>query len=219
MDALKQAIEIFLHLDQHLNEWAGVLGPWLYLLLFVIVFCETGLVVTPILPGDSLLFAAGALCAIEGTPLSLPLMMLVLIAAAILGDAVNYAIGHYLGPMVFASESSRLFNRKHLERTQEFYVRHGGKTIFLARFVPIIRTFAPFIAGIGRMSYARFAAWNVSGAIVWVVSLSMAGYLFGQIPIVKRNFEVVILAIVAFSLLPIVVEFVRARLQGSEASA
>jgi membrane-associated protein len=219
MDALKQAIEIFLHLDQHLNEWAGVLGPWLYLLLFVIVFCETGLVVTPILPGDSLLFAAGALCAIEGTPLSLPLMMLVLMAAAILGDAVNYAIGHYLGPMVFASESSRLFNRKHLERTQEFYVRHGGKTIFLARFVPIIRTFAPFIAGIGRMSYARFAAWNVSGAIVWVVSLSMAGYLFGQIPIVKRNFEVVILAIVAFSLLPIVVEFVRARLQGSEASA
>jgi len=219
MDALKQAIEIFLHLDQHLNEWAGVLGPWLYLLLFVIVFCETGLVVTPILPGDSLLFAAGALCAIKGTPLSLPLMMLVLMAAAILGDAVNYAIGHYLGPMVFASESSRLFNRKHLERTQEFYVRHGGKTIFLARFVPIIRTFAPFIAGIGRMSYARFAAWNVSGAIVWVVSLSMAGYLFGQIPIVKRNFEVVILAIVAFSLLPIVVEFVRARLQGSEASA
>ena len=219
MDALKQAIEIFLHLDQHLNEWAGVLGPWLYLLLFVIVFCETGLVVTPILPGDSLLFAAGALCAIEGTPLSLPLMMLVLMAAAILGDAVNYAIGHYLGPMVFASESSRLFNRKHLERTQQFYVRHGGKTIFLARFVPIIRTFAPFIAGIGRMSYARFAAWNVSGAIVWVVSLSMAGYLFGQIPIVKRNFEVVILAIVAFSLLPIVVEFVRARLQGSEASA
>ncbi len=219
MDALKQAIEIFLHLDQHLNEWAGVLGPWLYLLLFVIVFCETGLVVTPVLPGDSLLFATGALCAIEGTPLSLPLMMLVLMTAAILGDAANYAIGHYLGPMVFTSERSRLLNRRHLERTQMFYVRHGGKTIFLARFVPIVRTFAPFVAGIGRMSYARFGAWNVSGAIVWVVSLCTAGYLFGQIPIVKRNFEVVILAIVALSILPIAVEYVRSRLQGSEASA
>lgn len=214
MDVLHHALDIFLHLDQHLNDWAGVLGPLLYLLLFAVVFCETGLVVTPFLPGDSLLFAVGALCSIEGSPISLPLMGGALLAAAVLGDACNYAIGHYLGPMVFTSERSRLLNRRHLVRTQEFYARHGGKTIFLARFVPIIRTFAPFIAGIGRMRYRQFALWNVSGAAVWVVGLVLAGYQFGQIPIVKRNFETVILAIVVISLLPILVEYVRARRAG-----
>ncbi|HTF32255.1 MAG TPA: DedA family protein [Myxococcota bacterium] len=214
MDVLHHGLDIFLHLDQHLNDWAGVLGPLLYLLLFAVVFCETGLVVTPFLPGDSLLFAVGALCSIEGSPISLPLMGGALLAAAVLGDACNYAIGHYLGPMVFTSERSRLLNRRHLVRTQEFYARHGGKTIFLARFVPIIRTFAPFIAGIGRMRYRQFALWNVSGAAVWVVGLVLAGYQFGQIPIVKRNFETVILAIVVISLLPILVEYVRARRAG-----
>ena len=211
MDLLAQALDVFLHLDVHLNEWATTLGPWLYAVLFLVIFCETGLVVTPFLPGDSLLFAIGALASIEGSPISLPLMIATLCIAGVLGDAVNYTIGHRLGPAVFSSERSRLLNPKHLQRTQEFYEKHGRKTIFLARFVPIVRTFAPFVAGIGRMSYPVFAAWNVSGAIVWVTSLSLAGYFFGEIPIVKENFETVILAIVALSLAPIAVEYLRAR--------
>ena len=211
MDSLAQVLDVFLHLDAHLSEWAGVLGPWLYALLFLIVFCETGLVVTPFLPGDSLLFAAGALCAVEGSPLDLPLLAALLIAAAIGGDALNYAIGSYLGPAVFTSEHSRLLNRQHLIRTQNFYARHGGKTIFLARFVPIVRTFAPFVAGIGRMSYRRFAAWNVTGACVWVLSFLVAGHAFGQIPAVKRNFHVVIVAIIVISVMPMAFEWLRAR--------
>jgi len=211
MEFLQSALDLFLHLDQHLNEWAGIFGPWLYLVLFLIIFCETGLVVTPFLPGDSLLFAIGALASIEGSPLSLPLIAILLITAAVLGDAVNYAIGSYLGPMVFSSDRVRLLNRRHLERTHEFYERHGGKTIFLARFVPIIRTFAPFVAGIGRMSYRYFAGYNVTGAISWVLAFLLAGYWFGQLPAVKRNFHIVILAIIVISLLPMVVEYVRAR--------
>ena len=208
---METLLDIFLHLDQHLNEWAGTLGPWLYLVLFLVVFCETGLVATPFLPGDSLLFAVGALASIEDSPIHLGLMIFLLIVAAIIGDAVNYAIGRYLGPKVFTSERSWLFRRDHLLRTQEFYVRHGGKTIVLARFVPIVRTFAPFVAGIGKMDYRRFAGWNVSGAIGWVVSLTLAGYFFGQIPVVKNNFETVILAIVALSVMPIVIEWLRTR--------
>src|SRR5215470_11979435 len=211
MDLLKHALDVFLHLDVHLNDWAVMLGPWLYAVLFLVVFCETGLVVTPFLPGDSLLFAVGALASIEGSPIALPAMMVTLCAAGVLGDAANYAIGHWLGPAVFSSDRSRLLNPKHLERTREFYVRHGRKTIFLARFVPIVRTFAPFVAGIGRMSYRIFAAWNVSGAIAWVTSLTLAGYFFGAIPVVRQNFETVILAIVAISLAPIAVEYLRAR--------
>jgi len=211
LDFLRTAIDVFLHLDAHLNEWAVTLGPWLYVVLFLVVFCETGLVVTPFLPGDSLLFAIGALASIDGSPISLPLMIALLIVAAVLGDAVNYSIGHYLGPAVFQSERSRFLDPQHLVRTQEFYARHGRKTIFLARFVPIVRTFAPFVAGIGRMSYPVFAAWNVTGGIVWVVSLSLAGYFFGEIPIVKENFETVILAIIGLSVLPIVIEYLRAR--------
>jgi membrane-associated protein len=211
MELLAQAIDVFLHLDQHLNQWATTLGPWLYLVLFLVVFAETGLVVTPFLPGDSLLFAIGALASIDGSPISLPLMMVTLIVAGILGDAVNYSIGKWLGPAVFKSERSWIFDPKHLERTQQFYEKHGRKTIFLARFVPIVRTFAPFVAGIGRMSYPVFAAWNVSGALVWVISLTLAGYYFGEIPIVKENFETVILAIIAISVAPIGIEFLRAR--------
>jgi len=211
MEFLQQVLDLFLHLDQHVNEWAGVLGPWLYLVLFLIVFCETGLVVTPFLPGDSLLFAVGALCSIEGSPLSLPLLSFLLIAAAVLGDAVNYAIGSYLGPMVFSSDHARFLNRRHLQRTHEFYERHGGKTIFLARFVPIIRTFAPFVAGIGRMSYRYFAAYNVSGAFTWVLAFLLAGYWFGQLETVKRNFHIVILAIIVISVMPMVLEYLRAR--------
>jgi len=222
VDLIAQFVDVFLHLDQHLNEWAATLGPWLYVVLFLIVFCETGLVVTPFLPGDSLLFAVGALASLEGSPIELPQTALLLIVAAVLGDAVNYSIGAYLGPAVFSSERSRLFDKQHLVRTQLFYERHGGKTIFLARFVPIIRTFAPFVAGIGRMRYRYFATYNVTGAIAWVGVCMGAGALFGEIPIVKRNFELVVLGIIAVSLIPVVTEFVRARREargaaGSEA--
>ncbi len=217
MELLQSALDVMLHLDVHLNDWAGSLGPWLYLLLFAVVFCETGLVVTPFLPGDSLLFAVGALASIEGSPLSLPALIVLLIVAAVLGDAVNYAIGHYVGPAVFSSERSRLLNPRHLERTRDFYQRHGRKTIFLARFVPIVRTFAPFVAGIGRMEYPIFAMWNVTGAFSWVLSLVLTGFFFGQIPIVKDNFETVILAIVGISLMPIVIEYLRGRRAPAEA--
>jgi len=211
VELLSQAIDLFLHLDVHLNALAEQLGPWLYVVLFLVIFAETGLVVTPFLPGDSLLFAVGALASIEGSTLSLPLLIVLLIIAGVIGDAVNYSIGAWLGPAVFSSEHSRVFNPKHLERTREFYERYGRKTIFLARWVPIVRTFAPFVAGIGRMSYPVFAAWNVSGAIAWVVSLTLAGYYFGRIPIVKENFETVILAIIAISVAPIAIELLRAR--------
>jgi membrane-associated protein len=214
MDTLLQLVDVFLHLDAHLAEWASTLGPWLYGLLFLIVFCETGLVVTPFLPGDSLLFAAGALCALDGSPLSVAPLAALLIVAAVGGDALNYAIGGYVGPAIFTSEHSRLLNRQHLARTYAFYERHGGKTIFLARFVPIVRTFAPFVAGIGRMRYAYFASYNVTGAFAWVLAFLLAGYWFGQIPTVKRNFHVVIVAIIVISVLPMVFEFLRARRAG-----
>jgi membrane-associated protein len=211
MEWIQSAIEIFLHLDKHLNEWAGMLGPALYVLLFVIVFCETGLVVTPFLPGDSLLFAVGALAAVEGAVIDPILVTLVLAVAAILGDAVNYGIGYRLGPKVFASEESWLFNKQHLLRTQAFYEKYGGKTIVLARFMPIIRTFAPFVAGIGKMRYPRFALFNVTGGIAWVVSFTFAGYFFGNIPAVKTNFHFVILAIIIISVMPPIVEYLRTR--------
>jgi membrane-associated protein len=211
MESLSHVIDVFLHLDAHLAEWAGVLGPWLYAVLFLIVFCETGLVVTPFLPGDSLLFAAGALTALDGSPLGLPPLAALLILAAVTGDALNYSIGSYVGPAVFTSDHSRFLNRQHLIRTQRFYAKHGGKTIFLARFVPIVRTFAPFVAGIGRMPYSYFATWNVTGAMVWVLSFLLAGHWFGQIPTVKRNFHIVIVAIIVISVAPIVLEWLRAR--------
>jgi membrane-associated protein len=211
MDWIHSALDVFLHLDQHLNLWAGTLGPWLYVVLFLVLFCETGLVVTPLLPGDSLLFAVGALVSIEGSPIRLPVVLLLLWLAAVLGDAVNYAVGHFLGPKVFSSPRSWLLNPDHIRRTQEFYAKHGGKTIFLARFVPIVRTFAPFIAGIGEMSYPRFAMWNVTGGFVWVFALVFAGYWFGRIPIVRDNFETVVLGIVAISLMPLVFEWLRSR--------
>jgi membrane-associated protein len=204
-------VDLFLHLDQHLNEWADKLGPWLYVVLFAIVFCETGLVVTPFLPGDSLLFAVGALAATAGSPLRLPVVLVLLFVAGVLGDAVNYSIGLRVGPRVFSKTDSRLFNREHLLRTQRFYEKYGGKTIFLARFMPIIRTFAPFVAGIGRMSYSRFAMFNITGAATWVTLFLLAGYWFGNLPVVADNFSLVILAIIALSLLPIAVELIRAR--------
>jgi len=211
MELLTSLVDVLLHLDEHLAHWMQLFGPWLYVILFLVVFAETGLVVTPFLPGDSLLFAIGTLTALEGSPLDIRVVIVSLIVAAVIGDAVNYHIGQYLGPKVFAREDSWVLNRNHLIKTQQFYERHGGKTIFLARFVPIVRTFAPFVAGIGRMSYPRFAMWNVTGAVVWVTSLTLAGFWFGNIPIVQRNFETVILAIIAISILPMIVEYLRGR--------
>jgi membrane-associated protein len=196
-------------LDEMLAQWAA--APWFYGLLFVVIFCETGLVVTPFLPGDSLLFAVGALAAAQGSALSMPGLLVLLIAAAVIGDAVNYGIGYRLGPKVFKYEKSRLFNKKHLLRAQEFYEKYGNKTIILARFVPIVRTFAPFVAGIGKMEYRRFLVYNVVGAVAWVAVCLFSGFFFGQIPWVHDNFEAVAVAIVIISVLPMAVEYVLAR--------
>jgi len=209
MDLIQGAVDVFLHLDQHLADVIQRYGPHAYTLLFLIVFLETGLVVTPFLPGDSLLFAAGSFAAL-GALRFWPLFFL-LSAAAIMGDTVNYAIGAYLGPRVFHYQRSRLFNPEHLRKTHEFYERYGGKTIIIARFVPIIRTFAPFVAGIGKMSYARFLSYNVTGGVLWVAVCLSAGYFFGNLPLVKKNFSLVILAIIAISLLPAVVEYLKHR--------
>lgn len=217
MELLDQIFDIFFNLDTHLNVWATVLGPWLYGVLFLIIFCETGLVVTPFLPGDSLLFAVGALASLPDSPLRLPALAVLLSAAAILGDYVNYSIGYRLGPRVFTSQTSLFLNRKHLLRTQRFYEKHGGKTIFLARFVPIVRTFAPFVAGIGKMEYLRFAVFNVSGAITWIFGFLLAGYWFGNIPLVQEQFHYVILAIIILSVMPPLVEYLRSRRAGAKA--
>jgi membrane-associated protein len=203
------------HLDAYLVEWSHTMGGSLYLLLFAVIFCETGLVVTPFLPGDSLLFAIGALCAIRddnGVPgmqiaIAVPLFML----AAVLGDAANYSIGRALGPKVFSSEKSKLLNRNHLLYTQGFYEKYGGKTIIIARFVPIVRTFAPFVAGVGRMRYSRFFAFNVIGAIGWVCTMIPAGYWLGNQDFVRKRFHIVIFAIIGISLLPAIIEIVRER--------
>jgi membrane-associated protein len=222
MELIKHFIDIFLHLDKHLNEVIQSYGLWTYLILFLIIFCETGLVVTPILPGDSLLFAAGALAAIDGSPLNVWLLFLLLSVAAILGDTVNYWLGAKLGPKVFAQEKSRFFKKEYLIRTQKFYERYGAKTIIIARFVPIVRTFAPFVAGIGSMNYARFITYNIVGGIFWVGICLAAGYLFGNIPIVKKNFSVVILAVIFISILPAIIEIIRSRInkkKGNEAVA
>lgn len=208
---MRTVLDVFLHLDRHLNTLAGDLGGWLYGLLFLVVFCETGLVVTPFLPGDSLLFAVGALATKPGSPINLPLVSVLLCVAAVLGDALNYGVGARVGPKVFTSETSRLLNTKHLMRAHRFYERYGGKAIFLARFVPIIRTFAPFVAGIGRMSYARFALYNVTGGIVWVNAFLLAGYFFADLPVVREQFHYIILAISVISIMPIGIEYVRAR--------
>src|SRR5205809_1314940 len=219
MELIRNLIDVFLHLDAHLSQWAGTLGHSLYVVLFLIVFCETGLVVTPFLPGDSLLFAVGALASGQGSPLDLTVVAVLLCIAAIAGDSVNYAIGHRIGPRVFTRENARFLNRKHLLRTQEFYEKYGGKTIILARFIPIIRTFAPFVAGIGNMGYARFFIYNVIGAVAWVLICVFAGIFFGKISFVQKRFELVIIAIVVISVIPMAVEFLRARSEAKRAAA
>ncbi|MFN8707013.1 MAG: DedA family protein [Planctomyces sp.] len=209
MEMLQQALNFVMHLDDGLPDFIRNYGPWIYALLFAIVFCETGLVVTPFLPGDSLLFAVGAVAANEATGDSLQLAFVIplLCVAGILGDAVNYAIGRRLGPAVFTRDTGWLLRKDYLNKAQAFYEKHGTKAIVLARFAPIIRTFAPFVAGIGKMNYSTFALYNVIGAIVWVVSLTLLGYFLGNVPIIKRNFEAVILLIVFVSLLPIAIEW------------
>ncbi len=209
MDLLATFLEIMLHLDKHLAGLVAQYGTWVYAILFVIVFCETGLIVLPFLPGDSLLFVAGALAAAGG--MHIGLLIVLLIVAAVLGDAVNYAAGAWFGPKVFRWENSRFFNRTAFDRTHGFYEKHGGKTVIIARFMPLIRTFAPFVAGVGQMSYGRFAMFNVTGAVLWVTSLSLAGYWFGNLPWVKDNLTMVILAIIAISLAPLAVAWLRAK--------
>lgn len=213
---MEQVFDFFLNFDVHLAEFVDLYGPWVYALLFLIIFAETGLVVTPFLPGDSLLFAAGALAATEvtvsesgasGTVLDLRLVGVLLIVAAILGDAVNYAVGHFVGPRVFRSDGStglgsRLLNRKHLDRAHAFFNRYGGKAIVLGRFVPIVRTFVPFVAGCGSMSYPQFAFYNIAGAFLWVGICMGAGYMFGNIPIIREHFELVVLGIIFVSVMP-----------------
>lgn len=213
MTLIHALLNLLLHLKPTLNGWATSLGPGLYVLLFVIVFCETGLVVTPFLPGDSLLFALGALAA-GGSHISLPLAAVTLCLAANCGDLVNYTVGYRIGPKVFSRESSWLLNKKHLLEAQGFYERHGRKTIILARFVPIIRTFAPFVAGIGRMRFSRFIGFSVAGGILWVVLVLLAGYFFGQIPFIDRHFELVVVAIVVISVIPAVIHWWRGRSRG-----
>lgn len=209
MELIQYLIDFILHIDTHLDVLISGYGIWVYLILFLIVFCETGLVVTPFLPGDSLLFAIGAFAA-RGS-IDLATSFILLAVAAILGDTVNYWVGQIIGPKVFHSQSSRLLNRKHLLRTHEFYEHHGGKTIIIARFIPIIRTFAPFVAGIGRMSYLHFVSYNVIGGIVWVAIFTLGGYFFGNIPIVRRNFTLVIGVIILLSVMPAVIEYLRQR--------
>jgi membrane-associated protein len=211
---MRELIDIFLHVDEHLTTFVASHGRLVYGLLFTIIFAETGLVVTPFLPGDSLLFAAGALAATGA--LNVWGVMIVLFAAAVLGDAVNYGIGRRIGPRVFRKDGrsgrlERLLNPKHLERTHEFFERHGGKAVVMARFVPIVRTFIPFVAGAGSMTYATFAFYNIFGGALWVVTCVGAGYLFGAIPIIKENFELVVLGIIGVSVLPMVIEIVRQR--------
>ena len=210
MAAFTFVIDFILHIDRHLQALCAGYGLWVYAILFVIVFCETGLVVTPFLPGDSLLFAVGSMAAIGA--LDLTWVILILIAAAVIGDSVNYTIGHTVGPKVFHQEHGRLLNKEYLLRTHAFYEKHGGKTIVIARFLPIIRTFAPFVAGIGSMAYPRFLFFNVSGGILWVLVFVLAGFWFGNIPAIQNNFSLVILALVLIPGIPATVEFIRMQL-------
>lgn len=212
MELITTVLEFFLHLDKHLATIIQDYGVWTYMLLFLVIFLETGVVVTPFLPGDSLLFAAGALAALPGSPLNVGLLFVLLAAAAVLGDTVNYWIGHSIGPRAF-SGNVRFLKKEYLDRTHQFYEKHGGKTIVLARFIPIIRTFAPFVAGVGAMSYGRFISYNVFGGVLWTALFIFGGYFFGNLPVVQRNFTLVIVAIIFISVLPGVYEFLRSRYQ------
>jgi len=213
MDLLLTFIDLFIHLDEHLNTVILTYGTWTYMLLFLIIFIETGLVVTPFLPGDSLLFAAGTFAGLGS--LNVFLLVALLSGAAILGDTVNYWIGHYIGPRAF-SGNIRFLKKEYLIRTHEFYEKHGGKTIILARFIPIIRTFAPFVAGIGEMTYGRFISYNIIGGVAWVALFTFGGYFFGNLTFVQNNFTFVVLAIILISVMPAVIEFIKERVRVSQ---
>jgi membrane-associated protein len=223
MELIHWFVDVFVHLDRHLAEVIQSYGTWTYGLLFLIIFMETGLVVTPFLPGDSLLFAAGSFAAIEaaggGRVLNVGLLFALLTTAAVLGDNLNYAIGRYLGPKVFHYERSRFFNPDHLRKTHRFYERYGVKTIIIARFVPIVRTFSPFVAGIGAMHYPTFLAYDIAGGLLWVSVCLFSGYFFGNLPFVRKNFSLVIFAIILISVLPAVVEYLRHRAESRRAKA
>ncbi len=219
IDLLRGLIDFVLHIDVHLRDIVGNYGLWTYGVLFLIVFAETGFVVTPFLPGDSLLFAAGALCAPAESQLAIHLLALLLFVAAVLGDTVNYWIGYRIGPKVFKREDSFFLRKKHLAEAHGFFEKYGGRAIILARFVPFVRTFVPFVAGVGSMTYSRFIAYNIIGGFVWIYGFTYAGYFFGTRPFVQKNFKLVIVAIIILSLVPIVVEFIRARRQPKSSTA
>lgn len=206
-------IDFILHIDQHMVEMVQQYHMWTYAILFAIIFCETGLVVTPFLPGDSLLFVGGAIAALPGVPLDVNLLFLILFAAAVLGDSCNYMIGRFLGERLFRDPDSKIFKQSYLDKTHEFYKKYGGKTIIIARFVPIVRTFAPFVAGMGRMHYYYFMMYNVAGGALWVALFCFAGYFFGDLPFVQQNLKLLIVAIIIISILPAVVEVVRERMK------
>jgi membrane-associated protein len=210
MDTIQYLIDLFLHLDKHLGALIVQFGGWTYVPLFVVIFIETGLVVTPFLPGDSLLFAAGSLAALPDSPLHIVVLYVIVAIAAVLGDTVNYWIGHYMGPKVFTG-NNRFIKKEYLDRTHNFYEKHGAITIILARFIPIIRTFAPFVAGIGRMTYWHFISYNIIGGIVWTALFTFGGYFFGNLPFVQNHFSIVVLAIIIISVIPAVVEVFRSR--------
>jgi len=209
MSVVKDFLELFLHLDQHLVSIIHAFGPLVYLLFFSIVFAETGFVVTPFLPGDSLLFMVGAFAAAGS--LNLPTLLISLIAAAVIGDSLNYAVGSFIGHKVFKKENSRIFKKEYLERTHKFYEKYGAKTIVIARFVPVVRTFAPFVAGAGKMSYGKFLTYNIVGGVLWVAGFVLSGFWFGNIPIIRDHFSIVTLLIVVLSILPIVIEYYKHR--------
>jgi len=209
MEILQTIIDIFLHLDRHLVQWTLQYGVWLYALLFLIIFAETGLVVAPFLPGDSLLFATGAVCALQDSALNVWIMIPLLIVAAVLGDAVNYAIGQKIGLRLFKNPNARILNQKNLDATHAFYEKHGGKAVIIARFAPFVRTFVPFVAGVGSMTYKKFFSYNVIGGVLWITSFTILGFLFGNVPIVKKNFTLVIFGIIFLSILPGIIEFLK----------
>jgi membrane-associated protein len=211
MEFIKTVIDLFLHLDKHLGELIQQIGVWTYVPLIIVIFIETGIVIFPFLPGDSLLFAAGTLAALPNSPLNIAVLFLCLAIAAILGDTVNYWIGHYIGPRVF-TEKLPFLKKEYLDRTHIFYEKHGGITIFLARFMPIIRTFAPFVAGVGAMTYGRFIVYNIFGGLMWTALFTFGGYFFGNLEIVRNNFSLVIVAIVVISVVPIFTEMIKGRM-------
>ena len=218
MQLIRFLIDLILHLDKYLDSIIQRFEVWTYLILFFVIFMETGFVVTPFLPGDSLIFAAGAFSARPGSPLNIVVLFPLLCLAAVVGDTVNYWVGHYIGPRAF-SGNIRWLKKEYLDRTHAFFEKHGGKTIILARFIPIIRTFAPFVAGVGEMTYWRFITYNVVGGILWVALFSFGGYFFGNLPVVEKNFSLVIIAIILLSVMPVVVEYIKGRRQTPKAPA